>query len=71
MTNDELREEVRALTDLNQRLSERIEVFTRRLVRHFDAGPSGGKNALATDHRLIGGLPRRVTYRIDEEDGGD
>jgi hypothetical protein len=67
MTIDELREEVRALTDLNQRLSERIETFTRRLVRHFDAGPGGGK----TDHRLIGGLPRRATYRIDEEDGGD
>ena len=66
MTNDELREEVRALTDLNQRLSERIEVFTRRLVRHFDAGPGGGK----TDTRLIGGLPRH-RMRDDEEDGGD
>jgi len=59
MTIDELREEVRALTDLNQRLSERIETFTRRLVRHFDAGPGG-----------FGGLPRH-RMRDDEEDGDD
>jgi hypothetical protein len=36
MTSAELKEEIRAITDLNQRLSERIETLTRRLTRHLN-----------------------------------
>jgi hypothetical protein len=59
MTAAELNEELRALVDLNQRLSERIETLTRRLTRHFNANPPP-----VPQH-----WPPRT--RDDEDDGSD
>jgi hypothetical protein len=69
MTHAELTEELRALVDLNQRLSERIETLARRLHRHFDASPGSDK----TQHRLTMTEPQHwpPRGRDDEDDGGD
>jgi len=68
MTHDELKQEIRALEDLAQRYSERFETLSRRLHRHFDAAPGGGK----TDFRKLTAT-RADLWPLSgrQDDGGD
>lgn len=66
MTHAELTEELRALVDLNQRLSERIETLSRRLHRHFAEDATRFATQRMTERQH---WPPRT--RDDEDDGSD